>query len=108
VKFCPKCGSLMLPQKIEGRMILACSKCGHTAKAAEPEEYKLVKEFKRREEELRIIEGAPQTLPTVRTRCPKCGHDKAHWWLRQTRGVDEPSTRFFRCTKCGHTWREYT
>jgi len=25
----------------------------------------------------------------------------------QTRAADEPPTRFYRCTKCGHTWREY-
>jgi len=27
--------------------------------------------------------------------------------LRQTRGSDEPETRIFECTKCGHKWREY-
>ncbi|MBI2112883.1 transcription factor S, partial [Candidatus Woesearchaeota archaeon] len=26
---------------------------------------------------------------------------------QQTRGADEPETRFFRCTKCNYTWREY-
>ncbi|MEM4865380.1 MAG: hypothetical protein QXY09_02690 [Acidilobaceae archaeon] len=25
----------------------------------------------------------------------------------QTRAADEPPTRFYRCTKCGYTWREY-
>jgi DNA-directed RNA polymerase subunit M len=25
----------------------------------------------------------------------------------QTRRADESATQFFRCTKCGHTWREY-
>jgi len=26
----------------------------------------------------------------------------------QTRGGDEASTQFMRCTKCNHTFREYT
>jgi DNA-directed RNA polymerase subunit M len=29
-------------------------------------------------------------------------------WQVQTRGGDEASTQFFRCTKCGHTTREYS
>jgi DNA-directed RNA polymerase subunit M len=29
-------------------------------------------------------------------------------WQVQTRGGDEASTQFFRCTKCGHTFREYS
>ena len=39
--------------------------------------------------------------------CPKCGNPEAYWVLRQTRGADEPETRIFECTKCGHKWREY-
>ncbi|RLG10996.1 MAG: transcription factor S, partial [Thaumarchaeota archaeon] len=39
--------------------------------------------------------------------CPKCGNREAYYWAVQTRSADEPMTRFFRCTKCGYTWREY-
>ncbi|MRR35944.1 transcription factor S, partial [bacterium] len=31
----------------------------------------------------------------------------AYWWLRQLRSADESEVRFFRCTKCSRTWREY-
>jgi len=37
--------------------------------------------------------------------CPKCGNNQARWWIVQTDSADEPSTQFFRCTKCHHTWR---
>ncbi|MCK5109548.1 MAG: transcription factor S, partial [Methanosarcinales archaeon] len=40
-------------------------------------------------------------------RCEECGNTTAYWWLRQLRSADESETRFFRCTKCGRTWREY-
>lgn len=49
-----------------------------------------------------------RVLPTIRTICPKCGNDTAYVWQVQTRGGDEASTQFFRCTKCGHTTREYS
>ena len=47
------------------------------------------------------------THPKIKAKCEKCGHGIALYWTQQTRGADEPETRFFRCTKCGFTWREY-
>jgi len=40
--------------------------------------------------------------------CPKCGNNQVYVWQVQTRGADESSTQFFRCTKCGYTFREYS
>ncbi|MBE5728970.1 hypothetical protein IHI26_01255 [Candidatus Parvarchaeota archaeon] len=40
--------------------------------------------------------------------CPKCGELKVIGWSQQTRSSDEPPTRFYKCMKCGYTWREYT
>ena len=54
-----------------------------------------------------VVETKTATLPKTAEVCPKCGHDEAYWVLRQTRGSDEPETRIFECTKCGHKWREY-
>ena len=72
------------------------------------EEYKVVKPAKREEVVTVIEEEAKPALPTTRAKCPKCGHQTAFWWLQQTRAADEATTRFHRCAKCGHTWREYT
>jgi len=98
----------MLPKKIEKGHVLVCNSCGYTKKAEKLEEYKVVKPAEREEKVTVIGEGAKPALPTTRTKCPKCGHDTAYWWLQQTRAADEATTRFYRCTKCGHTWREYT
>ena len=37
----------------------------------------------------------------------KCDNREAVSWMFQTRSADEPTTQFFRCTKCKHTWRNY-
>ena len=54
-----------------------------------------------------VVETKVDTLPKAEETCPKCGNGEAFWVLRQTRGADEPETRIFECTKCGHKWREY-
>ena len=63
------------------------------------------------QESIAVIDKEVQklrTLPTVRIECPKCGNRLAYVWQVQTRGSDESSTQFFRCTKCGYTFREYS
>ena len=49
-------------------------------------------------------EGA---YPIVDIKCDKCKHKKAYFWTRQTRAADESETKFYKCTKCKHTWRVY-
>ena len=58
--------------------------------------------------DIRIIESdeLPDPHPITDSEiCPKCGNNQARWWIVQTDSADEPSTQFFRCTKCMHTWR---
>ena len=63
----------------------------------------------RSENEIVIVEeeGQEKTMPTIQIKCPKCENNLAIWWLRQLRAADESEVRFFRCTECGHTWRQY-
>ena len=48
-----------------------------------------------------------ETKPIVDAHCKKCGNKQAYFWSIQTRASDEPETRFFKCTACKTTWREY-
>jgi len=108
MQFCKKCGSLMLPKKEDEGVFLVCTSCGCAVKAESTEEYKLAKKVEEKKEKIMVVEEeAPTTLPTSRANCPKCGNQKAYYWIRQTRSGDEPSTRFYRCTECGKVWREY-
>ncbi|KGK99295.1 DNA-directed RNA polymerase subunit M [Methanococcoides methylutens] len=102
MEFCPKCKSMMFP--IEGS--LKCKKCGYEKdKETNPE---LVSRSNREEREVTVLEGdIDEGLPTTTARCPECENNVAYWWLRQLRSADESETRFFKCTKCSFTWREY-
>ncbi|NJE25231.1 transcription factor S [Thermococcus sp. MV5] len=107
MKFCPKCGSIMLPDKKKG--VFVCRKCGYE-EPLDPEaasKYKITQKIKHEREDIPVIEQDVATLPKAKVTCPKCGNNEAYWWELQTRAGDEPSTIFYRCTKCGYTWRSY-
>ena len=102
--FCPKCGGLLLPKIIKGKKFMFCS-CGYKDKELLKIE---VKETKvETSKAVEIIEEEIDINPEVEIECGKCGHNKAGYWLQQTRSGDEAETRFYKCKKCNHTWREY-
>jgi len=100
-----------LPRKKKDtkKVFLACPKCSYrkpaealipTPKVTGPKPEDQIIIIGKKEQKLR-------TLPTITIECPKCGNNTAYVWQVQTRGADESSTQFFRCTKCNHTFREY-
>ena len=108
MQFCPKCGSVLYPKKVNGKVILECKNCKYTTEKIEKDKYKVKVVVNKKDEDIPVIKEEIKTLPTTRAECPKCGNKEAYVWIRQTRAADEPGTRFFRCTKCGYTWREYS
>ena len=110
MRFCPRCGGLMLPVRKEGnRVILRCNRCGYEEEARERIMISRTIEHSPHEKTIVVDESAQnlKVLPTVRALCPRCGNNLAYYWMVQTRAADEPATRFFKCTKCGYVWREY-
>lgn len=103
--FCPKCGGLLKPKKEKNRVILICPKCGYTQK--KPEDISIKEDVKKEEKQITVVEDELDNMPVVKAQCPACGNDQAFFWSVQTRAADEPETRFYRCTKCKYTWREY-
>ena len=106
MEFCPKCGKMLVPKEENGEVYLVCPVCGFRKKAEE-DSY-VTTEKKKEEHEGVAVNAEKPNLPVTSARCPKCGNDKAYFWTEQTRAADEPQTRFYKCTKCGYVWREYS
>ena len=104
--FCPKCGSILKPKEEKGKKVLFCS-CGFTDKEAKNVEIK--ETMLKQDKEVEIVDSGVEDkmLPLCDAECPKCGHNKAYYWLVQTRAGDEAETKFLKCQKCKHTWRDY-
>ena len=105
MKFCPKCDIRL--KKSSGNPVLSCPKCGYT----EGQKSKIqdqVSEEETKSDFLVLDENeAKDVMPTIEIDCEKCGNKEAFWWMLQTRSADEPTTQFYRCTKCDFTWRNY-
>jgi DNA-directed RNA polymerase subunit M len=103
MEFC-ECGGMMYPQDNE----LVCRRCGKKKPRSDEKVVVSGRGMKKKEIPVIDVEKQKEKIPTIDEPCPKCGAKEAMWNMIQTRGTDEPATRFFRCLKCGHTWREYS
>jgi DNA-directed RNA polymerase subunit M len=100
MQFCEKCGGLIVISENKN----ACASCGHKVKKVKIES----SEKMDNKEQIAVInEEAGNTYPEVDMLCPKCKNKKAFFWTIQTRAGDESETKFYKCTKCKHTWRKY-
>ncbi len=102
--FCPKCSSILKPKKTASKTVMACS-CGYTN--SDTSSGKMTEAVKNKSATVEVVEKDFQAMPLVPNECPKCKHGKAYYWEIQTRASDEPATRFYKCEKCQHVWREY-
>ncbi len=107
VKFCPDCGSFCQPDPV--KKCYVCPQC----EWEEPLEENLsVSRDNNKNVEKIVVVGKKDrqlsTMPKTKMLCEKCGNNEAFWWMVQTRSIDESMTQFFRCTKCSHTWRDYS
>ena len=115
MEYCPKCGRILREDR--KRKLLICTgkfskdeKCDYEKPSKGNEGQRFVENFNKTRETVIVKDGdraKDSTLPATKAECRKCGNMRAYYWMMQTRGADEPSTRFYRCTKCNYTWREY-
>ncbi len=106
LRFCPRCKLIMRPLRDGGMIVLKCLRCGYVEEANSVR-ITTTDLIKRGPLEMPVIVRDVETLPTTRKLCPRCNSEEAYFWIQQTRAADEPTTRFYKCVKCGHTWREY-
>ena len=102
MEFCPKCGAVL----IEKRKNYGCARCNYSSK--EKFKLKTSEKVEEKKQATAVIKGKDtEIFPIITEKCKECGNDKAYFWAVQTRSGDEAETKFFKCTKCEHTWREY-
>jgi len=113
MRFCPKCGTRLVHAKGNDGVYLICRKCSYKESPTKSIKASATVENVKTSVEKPLIQVVGDeeidvsTLPTIKILCTKCGNDTAVWWMLQTRSADEPTTQFYRCVKCNHTWRHY-
>ena len=111
VEFCPECENMLRKKLMDGKPSLAC-RCGYHQDIV-PNDVEVQNNIQKKKDALKdnlIVVSEEDKIavhPIVPKDCPKCKNTEAEAWQEQTRSADEPSTSFFRCTKCKNTWREY-
>ena len=102
MKFCPKCGAILV-QKTKN---FGCPRCNYSTK----EKVKINTSEKINEKkEVAVVKGKETPiLPIISETCRVCKHGECYFWTVQTRAADEAETKFFKCTKCGNTHRDYS
>jgi DNA-directed RNA polymerase subunit M len=102
-----------MPKKDDsGKVFLVCPNCQDSNLVTRKKDEYLEPVIMKNTEKLKTViidksELDDDAMASAEATCPKCGHNKALQWSLQTRSGDEGSTVFFRCTKCGQTWRDY-
>ncbi len=102
--FCPKCGAILVGKKDGSRKVMSCS-CGYSSKDLSGAK---IRESLQEGKKVEVLDREDyETLPVMKAECPKCRNNEAYFWTMQTRAGDEPETKFLKCKKCKHTWRDY-
>ena len=102
MEFCPRCGSVIV---VNDNMKAACAKCSYKPRGKVKIESS--EKIDKADKVAVIEEKELTTYPRVEMKCSECKHKECYFWTLQTRSSDEPETKFYKCTKCDHTWREY-
>ena len=102
MEFCQKCGGMIVVKDDKAD----CVGCGHRLKK------KPKLQTSEKIEKIKTVvvineDEGERTYPIVQIECLQCKNKEAYFWTRQTRASDESETKFYKCTKCKHTWRVY-
>ncbi len=98
--FCPKCGAVL----IQKRKNYGCPRCDYSTK-----DKVRIKTSEKMEElsKIPVIKKEISVYPKIGMKCKKCGNNEAYFWAVQMRAADEAEVKFFKCTKCEYTHKEY-
>jgi transcription factor S len=102
MKFCPKCGNILIPRREGNKFFGECEKCKFS------KELKILKTKENLEPKIKTGRGIKKEenpLATYHSKCPKCGYDKAQIIDMGIFYSDEDNLILLKCGKCGHSER---
>jgi DNA-directed RNA polymerase III subunit RPC11 len=118
VYFCPQCCNLLLTEPSpSGNLRFYCKTCPYIFAISG----KITKKVSLSRKEVDDVLGGPDAWKNVEqtdgkttnsiklrlsAKCEKCGHTRAFFMMIQIRSADEPMSIFYKCSSCGHRWRE--
>jgi DNA-directed RNA polymerase subunit M len=109
MEFCQRCGTRLKSVRNSPHS-LTCPRCGYKKAETEVNPSSTVTGQTIKESIVVISqdEAGLRVLPTVKVECPKCDNNRAHYWTIDISDEEEAmvEVQIFRCTRCGHSWRE--
>uniref|UniRef100_A0A7S1XKH4 DNA-directed RNA polymerase subunit n=1 Tax=Phaeomonas parva TaxID=124430 RepID=A0A7S1XKH4_9STRA len=105
MQFCPPCGNLLLVESAGSGFRFFCSTCPYVCNITE----RLKSSLRLKRKQVDDVLGGAEAWENVdktAADCPSCGAQEAYFMQIQIRSADEPSTRFYKCVNCAHTWTD--
>lgn len=108
LSFCPYCSNMLLINTEAGENKLYCALCPYDFPINGLEMYDRKVLPRKEVDDVLGGEGAWEKVDQTAAQCPvdACGGERAYFFQLQIRSADEPMTTFYKCTKCGHQWKE--
>ena len=103
--FCPTCANILLIEKTVSDFRFFCKTCPYIYVVEEVVQ-KIMHLERKQVDDVMGGEDAWENVQQTDAECPKCSNRKAYFMQIQIRSADEPMTIFYKCTKCGHQWKE--
>lgn len=107
LEFCPKCGNIMIPEKLnEGEFWVKCYHC-HLSKRLKPDSKLIEKEMILHKHDIGRtfkVSKIKNEFATYKNKCQKCGYGKAQVIDIGAFYSDEDYLILLKCGKCG--WSE--
>ena len=119
MKFCPKCGNLLIVEEGEtqesinggedtvnvGVVQFRCQTCRYMNEITQTFS-SLVQTKKKGVDDVLGGDEAWKDVDKTASVCPYCSHGEAYFLQIQIRSADEPMSTFYRCCKCSGQYNE--
>lgn len=103
--FCPRDGTLLMLDDMDGSTRFFCHLCPYMYRIRTPVVYE-VRPERKAVDDVMGGEEAWANVDKADAVCPKCANGEAYFFQLQIRSADEPMTTFYKCTSCGHRWKD--